>query len=94
MKRSIAIRIAGADLTLKSDAEASYVERLAKLVDARVRSVQGGARGASAHAVALLAALQLADELHRERERRAELRRRIRERTLAVRRLLEREARS
>lgn len=101
MKRSVAVTIAGQHYAIKSDAEESYVLSLAEVVDARVRDVQRGAKAAPAHAVALLAALQIADELlhsrrelAEERQRRAELRRRVREKSRAIRAVLDREVKS
>jgi cell division protein ZapA (FtsZ GTPase activity inhibitor) len=91
MKRTVAVKIAGVELSIKSDAEEGYVRSLADLVDARVREVQRGRKGASTHSVALLAALQIADDLVRERERRAELRRQVRARTSRLRQSLARE---
>jgi cell division protein ZapA len=91
MKRSVAVKIAGQQLTIKSDAEEAYVHSLAGLVDERIKDVQRGARTAAPQAVAVLAALQIADELVRERERRAALRRRVREKTSELKKLLERE---
>lgn len=89
MNRSLAVNIAGQRYTLKSDAEESYVRELASLVDAKIRDVEASAKIAHPQAVAVLAALQLADELTRERQRRCELRQKVRERSAAIRQLLE-----
>jgi cell division protein ZapA len=91
LKRSVAVTIAGQRYTIKSDAEESYVQSLANIVDARVREVQRGAKAASVHAVAVLAAMQLADELERERERRARLRHQVRQTSRHIRALIDRE---
>jgi cell division protein ZapA len=88
MKRSISISIAGQKYTIKSDAEESYVHSLADLVDDKIKQVQKGAKAASRDAVAVLAALQIADDLVRERNGRAELRRRVREKSRAIRALI------
>jgi cell division protein ZapA len=88
MKRSISISIAGQKYTIKSDAEESYVHSLADLVDEKIKQVQRGAKTASRDAVAVLAALQIADDLVRERNGRAELRRRVREKSRAIRALI------
>jgi cell division protein ZapA len=90
MKRSISITVAGQKYTIKSDAEDNYVHSLAELVDDKIRQVQRGAQGkiASKDAVAVLAALQIADELVRERNGRAELRRRVREKSRALRAII------
>ncbi len=94
MKRSVAVTIAGQRLTLKSDAEEAYVQALAGVVDEKMREVQRAAKAASRDAVAMLAALQLADELERERRGRAELRERVREKSRAIRDFLDREVKS
>jgi cell division protein ZapA len=85
------VTIAGQRYTVKSDAEEAYVHSLAQLVDERVREVQRGAKVAPPHAVAVLAAMQIADELLREREHRATLRRRVRETSRHLRAYLDRE---
>jgi cell division protein ZapA len=87
---AINVTVAGQRYTIKSDADASYVQQLASQVDARIRDVQRGAKSQSLQAVAVLAALQLADELERERKRRIELRKRVRERTRSMTAFLER----
>jgi cell division protein ZapA len=88
MKRSITITVAGQKFTIKSDADESYVRSLAELVDDKIRQVQRGAKTATRDAVAVLAALQIADELVRERQGRGELRRRVREKSRAMRALI------
>ena len=101
MKRSVAVPIAGQNYTIKSDADEAYVQSLATLVDQKVREVQRGAKTAPAHAVAVLAALQIADELTRSREeivrertRRADLRRRVRDKSRSIRALIDREVKA
>jgi cell division protein ZapA len=101
LKRSVAVTIAGQRYTIKSDAEESYVQALAHVVDAKVREVQRGAKTAEPHAVAVLAALQLADDLHRsrdelgrERARRTQLRNSVRETSRHIRALIDREVKA
>ena len=101
LKRSVAVTIAGQHYTIKSDAEEAYVQSLASLVDQKVREVQRGAKTAAPHAVAVLAALQIADELARsqqelttERGRRADLRRRVRDKSRSIRALIDREVKA
>ncbi len=60
MKRSVAVTIAGQRYPIKSDAEESYVQSLAQMVDDKVKEVQRGAKTAPLQAVAVLAALQIA----------------------------------
>jgi cell division protein ZapA len=89
--RSFAVTIAGQRYTIKSDADAAYVQALASRVDARIREVQRGAKSQSLQAVAVLTALQLADELERERQRRSNLRQQIHEKSRTLHTFLDRE---
>ncbi len=93
-KRSITVSIAGQPYSIRSDADEGYVHSLARLVDGKIREVQRGAKYAARDAVAVLAALQLADELERERRRRGELREKVRVRTRQIGRMLERAVKS
>ncbi len=92
MRRSVAVTIAGQRYVLKSDADETYVNTLAGFVDARIRDVQRSSKQVATHQVAILAALQIADELFRERRGRAELRRRVREQSRRMLDALAREA--
>ncbi len=94
MKRSVAVTIAGQRYTIKSDADEAYVHSLAGVVNDKIKEVQKGAKTAPLQAVAVLAALQLADELERERVRRSDLRKRVREKSRAIRAFLDRELKS
>lgn len=67
------LRIAGHNLTIRSTADAAYVEALARLVEARVETARE--QGAGPVASALLAALSLAEELQRSRDEADRLRR-------------------
>jgi cell division protein ZapA len=69
---------------VKSDAEEAYVRSLALYLDERISEVQNASRPASSQSLAVLAALNIADELFRERRARAELRRKIKERSRAL----------
>ncbi|MFI5289882.1 MAG: cell division protein ZapA [Polyangia bacterium] len=93
-KRSFAVTIAGQRYTIKSDADEAYVHALAGVVDEKIREVQRAAKTQAPQAVAVLAALQLADELERERMRRTELRRRVREKSQSLRAWLDREVKA
>jgi cell division protein ZapA len=94
MRRSIAVTIAGQRYTIRSDADESYVHGLASLVEGKIKSVQRASKIAAPQAVAVLAALQLADELERERARRAGLRDRVKAQSRAIRDYLDREVKS
>jgi len=88
------VSIAGQRYTIKSDAEEAYVHTLASVVSDKIKELQRGAKTAPPEAVAVLAALQFADELERERMRRSELRRRVREKSRAIRAYLDREVKA
>ena len=68
MKRSVQVEIAGQSLSIVSDEGEQYVQQLADYVDEKVREVSGGRTTYNPQRVALLAAIQLADELLREKD--------------------------
>ena len=88
MARSIAVTIAGQNYTLRSDASEEYVQRLATLVEERLRQNLDQSRRHSTQAIAVLAALQLADAWQRESEKRRSLRAEIRRNIRVIRALV------
>jgi cell division protein ZapA len=78
LRRSVAVTIAGQSYALKSDADEAYVHFLAGFVDEKIREVQRRSKQIATQRLAVLAALQIADDLFRERRRRSELRQRVR----------------
>ena len=89
-KRSVTVTIAGQRYHLRSDADEAHVRRIAELVEERFRKAQRSTRQVATDKLAMLTALQLADELLAERERRAALRRAVRERSRRMLQLLAR----
>lgn len=78
MKQSIDVEIAGQRLSIKSDEGAEYVQELADYVDGHLRQlVPGGRTGYNLQRVALLVAIQLADELFREKDLHRQFRQRV-----------------
>lgn len=92
MKRSVTVNVAGQRLVLRTDADEATVHALAAQVGDRMRAAQGQGRAVDTQQVALLVALQLAEELHRERAAIGELKRRIRDKGRALLAQLAREA--
>lgn len=93
MSRSVRVSIAGFSLSVRTDAKASYVKELAAYVDDKLGEVRaGGGRTASTQALALLAAMSIADELHQLRDEKRQLEREVRERSKKILDYLEREA--
>ncbi|MEZ4430373.1 MAG: cell division protein ZapA [Nannocystaceae bacterium] len=76
MKRSVEVEIAGQRLTIRSDEGPEYVAELAEYVDAHLQAL-GGRKTVSPHRVALLVAMQIADELFREKDLHYRLRHRV-----------------
>lgn len=92
MKRSIQVEIAGQQLTIRSDEGGEYVAQLADYVDAHLRVLSGGRRITSQQnlqRVALLVAMQLADELFREKDLHQRFRRRVADKLAVLQRAID-----
>jgi cell division protein ZapA len=92
VKRSVQVEIAGQQLTIRSDEGADYVHQLAEYVDAHLRVLSGGRRitnQQSLQRVALLVAMQLADELFREKDLHQRFRRRVGDKLEVLRRAID-----
>ncbi len=68
--RDVTVSIFGHRYTLRSEADAELLGDLAAEVDARMREAANAGGAAGADRIAVLAALNLADELIRERDAR------------------------
>ncbi|MBD3233486.1 MAG: cell division protein ZapA [candidate division Zixibacteria bacterium] len=66
-KRSVKVNIFGEDYTIKGDADSEYINQVVQYVDKRMRIVSEGLANKSHSRVAVLAALNIADELFSER---------------------------
>jgi cell division protein ZapA len=93
VRRSVAVQIAGQRYVIRSDADETYVNALARHVDEKISELRQSTRTVSTHHVVILAALNIADDLFRERQEALELKKKVRERTRGVLECLEREAR-
>ena len=93
MKRSVSVQIAGVRYSLKTDEDERWVKSIAAFVDTKMRDVQKHTRTVDTQSVAVLAALQVAEELFAERRDTRELRKSIREKSQSLLDYLEREAR-
>ncbi|PCC75161.1 Cell division protein ZapA [Nannocystis exedens] len=88
MKRSVQVEIAGQTLTIRSDEGPDYVQQLAEFVDGHLQLLSGNKRvnsAANAQRIALLVAMQIADELFREKDLHQRFRRKVHERLLGLR---------
>ncbi len=64
---SVSVEIMGQNLEVASDADADWVRAVARSVDARTREIRAKARNINAVDLAILTALNFADELERLR---------------------------
>ena len=93
MKRSVTVQIGGARYALKTDEDDRWVKAVAAFVDSKFRDTQKHTRTVDTQAVAVLTALQIAEELFSERQLSSELRKKIREKSQSLLEVLAREAR-
>jgi cell division protein ZapA len=91
MKRSVHVVIAGQRYTLRSEADEDTVRDIAAFVDKRMKEIQRQTRTADSQALAILTALQIAEDLFEERDATADLKKRIRDKSESLLRYLERE---
>jgi cell division protein ZapA len=93
VKRSVSVQIAGVRYSLKTDEDDRWVKSIAAFVDGKIREAQKHGRTVDTQSVAVLTAMQIAEELFTERRATRELRKSIRERSQSLLDYLEREAR-
>lgn len=92
MSRSVKVSVAGQQIAIRTDAKPKYVKDLASYVTKKMEDAKGQGRTVTTQSLALLAAMQIADELHQLKEEQERLKRQVRERTKRILRYLEREA--
>lgn len=92
MKRAITVEVAGQQFTFRTDADSAYVESLAKLVTDRIEEARRGSRTVSTQALAIMAAMHLADEVAKARDEHKQLRRAVREKSQKILAMLEKGA--
>jgi cell division protein ZapA len=68
MKRFLNVEISGQSFTISSDAEESYVLKVAGYVDQKMQELSRGSKPTAKSNVATLTALNIADEYHRLKE--------------------------
>ena len=90
-KRSVSVTIAGQRLPVRTDADEAYVRKLARFVDQRLEEAKGGSRPIQTQKLAILAALNIADELFRERTKLVELKAQVSQRAANMLAYLEKE---
>ena len=83
-RKSVAIHIGGQRYMVRGDVDPTYLRTLASFLDQRMQEVRASSKVVLTEKLAVLAALNVADELFRERRRHADLRRAVHERTRRV----------
>jgi cell division protein ZapA len=83
-KRSMNLELAGQRVTVLSDTDEESVRGLVDFVNRKLEEVRDASRRIPTDQVALLAALNIAEELFREREKSERLRRGLRERSMKL----------
>lgn len=69
MKRAVDVEIMGQKFTIRSDAEEGYILKVAEYVDGKIDEAVKKSRPLGRTNLAMLAALNIADEYHRLKER-------------------------
>jgi cell division protein ZapA len=76
-ERLLEIRVFGQTYTVKTDAEEDYIQEVAKYVNEKMEEVLKKTKSVSTLNVAILTALNIADDLLKEKERRVALLREV-----------------
>ncbi len=92
--KSVKVTIYGREYTLRGDAAPEYVQKVAQLVDRRMREIAEQSGIAVTSKIAILAAVNLADELLRERQQHQQAVELLEERTAQMTAMLDREMES
>lgn len=73
MKRRVDVNVMGLPLSVRTERDDAWVHGLASQVSRRLDELKRGAKNASAQQLAVLLALNMAEELQLEREKNAQL---------------------
>ncbi|RME25166.1 MAG: cell division protein ZapA [Deltaproteobacteria bacterium] len=82
--KNVEVSILGQRLKIKTDEQPEYVRELARFVNDKMEEVKKKTRSVSTHSVAMLAALNIADELFKERKHHSRLKAELKERMAKV----------
>ena len=81
MKRKVEVRLVGRNFTIRSEQDEAYLHSLAGFVTRKFEELQRSTRSATTHDLALLVAMNIADELFQAEQQSAETRQQVRART-------------
>ena len=88
---SVTVTIFGKSYTLKGEADADYVQEVAAFVNERMSEVADASAVTSTAKVAILAAINIADELFREQQKRLQTMATLEDRSVQIAHLLDEE---
>lgn len=88
-EKSAKVSIFGNDYHIKATEDPAYIERIAQYVDEKMRELQGRGTISSSTKIAILAAMNIADELHKERTTVLRLQEQVDQRVAELRDVLE-----
>jgi cell division protein ZapA (FtsZ GTPase activity inhibitor) len=94
VSRQVKVTLAGQKFSVRTDARPKYVRELAAFVNQKMEEAKQSGKVVTTQALALLAAMSIADDLFQQREREEELRRDIRNKSKRILRYLDKEAQS
>ena len=86
---SVTVEIFGHAYKIKGDADPGYMEVIARYVDGKMREVSKGTPVGSLAKIAILAALNIADELHKEQTEKHRIKQDVETATRRMRQKLE-----
>ncbi|NIS62952.1 MAG: cell division protein ZapA [Proteobacteria bacterium] len=84
MERLVEVNIFGQDYTIKTDADAEYIQRIAKYVDEKMDEIVRNTKTVSTLNTAILAALNIADDFFKELEKRKEILAEVENRSMEI----------
>ncbi len=72
-RRTISVQIFGKSYSLRGDADQGYTQKLAQYVEEQMRKVAAQSSAVDTQKIAVLAAMNIANELFQEREKETEM---------------------
>ena len=81
MSSLVKVAVGGQELTIRTQAKSKYVKHLASFVSKKIEEIRTAGRTRTTQSLALLAAMNIADELHQLKESQQQLKRQVREHT-------------
>lgn len=91
-KGSAKVTIFGNDYHVQASEDPGYIEKIARYVDGKMRDLQSKSTISSSTKIAILVAMNIADELHKELEAKDAIQREVDERAGALELILEGQA--